>query len=207
MAKKKQDTGISEQVAELLHQSLETEIGGVEIYRAALQCVQNDDLREEWKKYLEQTENHVEVMREVCEKFGLDPDKDTPGRQVVRHIGKSLVKAMQMALGSGPPTAAELVATECVVLAETKDHMNWELMGKLAEETDDEAGEHLADACDEIEEEEDEHLYHTTGWARELWLSSLDLPAQLPPPEEEEDVHSAEEAAQAKKKSKSASAD
>ena len=43
-------------------------------------------------------------------------------------------------------------------------------------------------AYDEVEDEEDEHLYHTTGWARELHLEALGLHAQLPPPEEEEDV-------------------
>ena len=34
---------------------------------------------------------------------------------------QSLVKAMEMALGGDKPEAAQLVATECVVLAETKD--------------------------------------------------------------------------------------
>ncbi len=29
----------------------------------------------------------------------------------------------------------------------------------------------------EVEEEEDEHLYHTTGWTRELWIETLGMPA------------------------------
>jgi len=186
---------------DLLYQALETEMGGVEIYTTALECVQNDDLREEWEKYLEQTKEHVEVVRGVCTKLGLDPDAETPGRQVVRHIGKSLVKAMQMALGGGNPDAAELVAAECVMLAETKDHSNWSLIGSLAEDGDGKDQKVLQAAYDKVEDEEDEHLYHTTGWARELWLDALDLPAELPPPEEEEDVHSQEEAARVKKKS------
>ena len=45
---------------------------------------------------------------------------------------------------------------------------------------------------------EDEHLYHTTGWCRELWIQSLGLPAVLPPPEEEKDVKTAIGAARAK---------
>jgi len=32
---------------------------------------------------------------------------------------------MKKALSSGPAEAAQLVAAECVTLAETKDHMNW----------------------------------------------------------------------------------
>ena len=206
MAKSTKKAGGNARVTDLLYEALETELGGVEVYRTAIECAQNEELREEWEEYLEQTENHVVVMRGVCEDFGLDPDQDTTGRQVVRHIGKALVKAMQMALGSGPPEAAEIVAAECVTLAETKDHMNWSLIGKLAEGLQGAPAKSLADAYGEVEDEEDEHLYHTTGWARELWLQSLGLPAQVPPPEEVEDVQSAEEAARVKKKSESARA-
>ena len=121
-----------EQLNELLYQALETELGGVQIYMTALRCVVNDDLKEEWEKYLEQTQNHVEIVQETIEAMGLDPETETPGRQVVRHIGESLVEAMEMALQSGNPAAAQLVAAECVVLAETKDHLNWELIGEAA---------------------------------------------------------------------------
>jgi hypothetical protein len=183
---------------DLVYQALETEMGGVEIYTTALTCVRNDDLREEWEKYLGQTKNHVEVVRTLCTALGLDPDRDTPGRHVVRHIGKSLVTAMQMAKGAGDPAAAELVAAECVTLAETKDHSNWSLIEKLAEISSGKQKKALDAAQEEVEDQEDEHLYHSAGWARELWLQALGLPAQLPPPEEEEDVHSMGEAAQAK---------
>ena len=40
-------------------------------------------------------------MRGVFEKLGLDPEEETPGRQVVRHIGESLVQAMEMAVKAG----------------------------------------------------------------------------------------------------------
>ena len=186
------------QVEELLYQALETEMGGVKVYTTALRCVQNEDLKEEWEEYLEQTKNHERIMREVCEKFGLDPKAETPGRQIVRDKGASLVRAMEAALKAGDPAAAELVACECVVDAETKDHQNWELMGMVAEKLKGEEQSTLEDACEEVEEEEDEHLYHTQGWCRELWLKSLGLPAQLPPPEEEKDVKTAIGAARAK---------
>jgi ferritin-like metal-binding protein YciE len=187
-----------EQVAELLLQAFETEKGGVEIYRTALRCAQNADLKKEWQEYLEQTEEHVRIVHDVCTAFGLDSEKETPGRKVVRHIGESLVQAMQMALKSGPPEAAELVAAECVVLAETKDHMNWELLGQVVEKLSGPQKKALKDARDEVEDQEDEHLYHTTGWARELWIKSLGMKAVLPPPEEEKDVKTAIGAARAK---------
>jgi rubrerythrin len=187
-----------EQWTELLYEALETEMGGVQIYKTALRCVVNKDLKEEWQNYLEQTENHVQIVRGVFEKLKLDPEAETPGRQVVRHIGQSLVKAMEMALQAGKPDAAQLVATECVVEAETKDHLNWELIGQIVEKGKGTEAKILKEAYDEVEEEEDEHLYHSTGWARELWIDSLGLPAVLPPPEEEKDVKTAIGAARAK---------
>jgi hypothetical protein len=138
-------------------------------------------------------------MRGLVETMGLDPAKETPGRQIVRHKGESLVEAMKMALKTGKPEAAQLVASECVVTAETKDHQNWELMSQAAETLQGEEGNALKEACEKVEDEEDEHLYHSTGWSRELWIESLGLPAVLPPPAEEKDVKSAGEAARAKK--------
>jgi hypothetical protein len=187
-----------EQLNELLYQSLETELGGVEVYTTALRCAVNDDLKEEWEEYLEQTKRHVEIMERTIKAFGLDSAAETPGRKVVRHIGESLVKAMEMALKSGEPAAAQLVAAECVILAETKDHLNWELMGEAAKKLKGEEAKALKEAYEEVEDEEDEHLYHTTGWTRELWIESLGMPAVLPPPEEEKDVKTAIGAARAK---------
>lgn len=187
--------------SDLIYQALETEVGGVELYMTALTCVKNDELREEWEHYLEQTKEHVEIMRELCAQLQLDPDRETPGRQVVRHIGKSLVKAMQMARGSGDARAAERVAAECITLAETKDHANWALISQLADKGAGKQRHALQEASERVEDQEDEHLYHSAGWARELWLDALELPAQLPPPEEKEDVHSQAEDAQAKQKS------
>jgi hypothetical protein len=186
-----------EQLQELLYQGLETEMGGVQVYTTALRCAINEDLKEEWSEYLEQTKEHVEIMRETIEALGLDPDTETPGRSVVRHIGESLVQAMEMALKAGEPAAAQLVAAEAVTLAETKDHLNWHLIGECATRVKGEAGRALKEAHEQVEEEEDEHLYHTKGWTRELWIESLGMPAVLPPPEEEKDVKTAIGAARA----------
>jgi hypothetical protein len=105
---------------------------------------------------------------------------------------------MELALQSGEPAAAQLVAAECVTLAETKDHLNWELIGEAAKKLKGDEAKALKGAHEEVEEQEDEHLYHTTGWTRELWIESLGLPAVLPPPEEEKDVKTAIGAARAK---------
>jgi hypothetical protein len=104
---------------------------------------------------------------------------------------------MEQALAAGEPPAAQLVACECVVLAETKDHLDWTLIGKCAEAIEGEVGEALKAAYDEVEDQEDEHLYHTKGWCRELWIESLGIAAVLPPPEEVRKVKTAIGAARA----------
>jgi hypothetical protein len=178
------------QLGELLFQSLETERGGIKIYETAVRCAQNDDLKKEWGEYLEQTRNHEVVMLRVLDAFKLEAETETPGREIVRGKGQALVDSMEAAL-EADPNAAQLVAAECVVEAESKDHMNWELIGEVVGRLTGEEAKVLKEAHAEVEEEEDEHLYHTMGWARELWLESLGLPAVLPPPEEKKHVKSA----------------
>jgi hypothetical protein len=178
------------QVRELLLQALETERGGIQVYTTALEAAENEDLRKEWQEYLDETRTHEQILLRVFEDIGLDPEATSPGRKVVAHLGQSLVQAMEMALATADRAAAELVAAECVVLAETKDHQNWELIGKVAGQGGPYARV-LETAFEAVEKEEDHHLYHTMGWCRELWIQSLGMPAVLPPPEEIKQVETA----------------
>jgi len=186
-----------EQVKELLYQALETELGGVQVYTTAIRCAENEDLKEEWEEYLQQTQTHVTIMEDVLEKLDLDPEEETPGRKVVRTIGEALVEAMELALAEGKPGAAQLTAAEAVVLAETKDHQNWHLIGEVAKKVKGDVARILKEAHEQVEHEEDEHIYHTKGWCRELWIESLGMKAVLPPPEEVKKVETAIGAARA----------
>ena len=186
-----------EQVRELLYQALETELGGVQVYTTAIRCAENDDLKEEWEEYLEQTKKHVQIVQDVLNKLGLDPNEQTPGRKIVKNIGETLVESMEMALSNGEPGATQLVACEAVVLAETKDHQNWHLIGEVVKHAKGELAKVLKQAHEQVEVEEDQHLYHTKGWCRELWIESLGMKAVLPPPEEVKQVETAIGAARA----------
>ena len=184
-------------VKELLLQALETERGGVQIYTAAIKAAVNNDLRKEFQEYLDETRHHEEVLTKVFGELGMDTEEMSPGREVCTHNGAALVAAIELAMANADPAAAELVACECVVLAETKDHANWELIGKVAEGAKDKIAEVLKAAYEEVEDDEDHHLYHTRGWCRELWIQSLGMPAVLPPPEEVKKVETAIGAARA----------
>lgn len=74
----------------------------------------------------------------------------------------------------------------------------------MAKELKDATGKALKDAYEQVEEQEDEHLYHTTGWARELWIQSLGMKAVLPPPEEMQHVTTAIGAAKAEQSAEKA---
>ncbi|TAK81088.1 MAG: hypothetical protein EPO16_00300 [Dehalococcoidia bacterium] len=188
----------TKQLNELLYQALETEIGGQAVYAKAIECAENEEVREEWQKYLRETEGHERILREAFSRIGLDPEIETPGREVVRSKGEALVAAMDSALDGAGPRAAQLVAAESIVEAETKDHQNWELIGLAMKSLKGETQKALMEAHEQVEDQEDEHLYHTMGWARELWLESLGLPAVLPPPEEKKEVKTAIGAARAR---------
>jgi rubrerythrin len=184
-------------VKELLLQALEHERGGVKIYQTALKCVVNEDLKEEWEKYLEETEHHVEVLQNVCAQMQLDPEEQTPGREITRDKGVALVAAMESALGAGDKEMAQCVAAESVTMAELVDHANWELIGEVSKKMSGADGKALKEAYAEVEDQEDEHYYHSKGWMRELALESLGLKAVLPPPEERKHVKTAIGAARA----------
>ncbi|HZS70112.1 MAG TPA: hypothetical protein VFA72_23635 [Burkholderiales bacterium] len=180
-----------EMVKELLLQSLEHEQGGVKIYETALKCAQNEELKEEWQRYHQETEHHVQVLHDVLSQMQLDPQEQTPGRKIVHDMGASFVAAMEAALGAGDPGMAECVAAECVVLAEEKDHSNWQLIGEVAKKMTGAEAKALKAAYQEVEDQEDEHYYHSKGWLRELSMQSLGMKAVLPPPEEKKHVKTA----------------
>src|SRR5262245_2718827 len=191
-----------QQLKELLLQSLEHERGGVNIYETAIRCAVSQDLKQQWSVYRDQTRTHVRILEEVFRKLEIDPEQHSPGRAVVRGLGNALVTAMERAeAAGGDPSAVQRVACECIVLAETKDHMNWELLTKCAERLRGSQKRALEEACEIVEVQEDEHLYHSRGYCRELWLDALGLPAVLPPPEEMQHVRSAVSAAQAQQQS------
>jgi hypothetical protein len=191
------------QMKELLLQALEHGRGVVLVYRTALECAVNDHLRSEWERYFDQTENHVRILTRACIALGLDPGERTPGCEIVHHIGIGLVVSMKRAMATGDAQAAELVACECVVLAETRDHANWDLLCECAKALDGDSGRLLAEACADVAEEEDEHLYRARCWSRELWLRSLGLQARIPP-EKAHAVATAVEAAAGRSRARAA---
>lgn len=123
----------AKRIEELVLQTLEHELGGIQVYETALLCAVQENLKTEWQEYLDQTQKHVSTLQGVCKLLGVNPERETAGRVIVRHLRKSLVEAMTLALSGPDPAVAELIASECVALAATKDHLGWELIGQYVE--------------------------------------------------------------------------
>lgn len=190
----------------LFYQLLEVEIGGVAVYEKALECVVDDALRREFQRSLQQTREHLIIARALLQNLGFDPDAEGPGRKMVRKLSRTLVEMMETSRAEDDPLTAQLTACECVVEAETKDHLNWQLLGEIAKHTPGQAGARLREAHEQVEEEEDRHYYHSQGWTRELWLQTLGLAAVIPPPEEPREGKGAIAAARAAGKARGSAA-
>lgn len=172
----------SHQLDELVLQMMETELVGEQVYRAALPCAHQPDLKKEWQGHLKATLAHQNVVRGMCNALGLAPAAPTPTRAVVRHLGASWVQAIALAQRSSNPDTAQRLACECVLQAETRNHANWELLGKVARVAVGDVGQTLKAAYKAVEKDEDRRLQHTQSWHRELGIQALGLPAVLPPP-------------------------
>ncbi|MGH8201694.1 MAG: hypothetical protein ACREVO_15250 [Steroidobacteraceae bacterium] len=86
-------------VKELVLQSLEHERGGVKVYEAALQCATNEELKEEWQNYLQQTRRHVQALTTVCSALELDSEEQTHlDWELLGEVAKELKGEQQEAL-------------------------------------------------------------------------------------------------------------
>jgi len=178
----------AEQVRELLLQSLEHERGSVDVYQIAIKCARRDDLKDEWERRIFDTRERELLLTEVCRKLGINPEHMTCGREVSKHLGAALSSAMELAHESGQLKTAQLIAAECVTLAETTTHSNWQLLAQCARHSAEDEKDVLAAAVGAVEDEVHKHYYRAHGWQRELHLQALGIQAILPPPEEREEV-------------------
>ncbi|NIF92096.1 hypothetical protein [Burkholderia sp. Cy-637] len=184
-------------VHELLYQAFEAELGGAQVYRAALSCVHDPALHETWERHHRQSLHHQDMLRAIFRGLGLDELIQTPGRLAVAETGKALVNVIELARRNASPADAQIIAAECVLLAETKRNLNWELIGRAAEQLSGDAASLLREAHDAVAAQEDHRLYRTREWARGMWLAAMGFPAVLPPPETGRDGAPAADAAQA----------
>jgi rubrerythrin len=171
------NTGI---LHDLLSEFLAVEMGGQALYERALELVSDTEVRTKFRQFLKQTINHQKILADVIRKLGGNPSMQSPGAKVAAAKAQGLLRTMGRAGLS--KDAAQLNAIENIVLAETKDHADWELLGKIVRQTtDSHLREVLGPAVDTVEQEEDEHLNWTRQKLGDLHMEALTKAGKAPP--------------------------
>jgi rubrerythrin len=166
-----------------LSEFLMVEQCGWQLYRVVGERATDPELQARYQEFGQETDRHRTILTGLIGDLGGDPDYVSPTARVAQVKSEAL---LQSALVSGPLSEAEREASdlENVLLAETKDHADWELLGQLAEQLPSgKARTAIEAAVAEVEPQEDEHL----GWAQTK-LAELGLKAimgETPPPDPE----------------------
>ena len=162
-----------EMLRDKLSEFLAVERGGLKLYEQALLLVSDPKVSQRFGEFLEQTRKHETIVISLMHQLGMDSSYVSPAAKVAEQKASALLQTMMSSDGL-PPKAVEINAIENIVLAETKDHADWELLGKIARQaTDDKVREVLAPAVSEVEPEEDDHLNWTKEQLARLEFASI----------------------------------
>jgi rubrerythrin len=156
--------------ADLLSAVLAHERCGVHLYRSVAARTGLAELRERYEHFGAETLEHVGLLEELIVGAGGDPFYVSPAARATEKAGAGLVESTYLISGSVDVVTAELAMLEAVLLAETKDHGNWELLAQLAAEmAPGKVRDQFAAVTAEVLAQEDEHY----TWARDRRASLL----------------------------------
>src|SRR5579862_410114 len=116
----------SEWLKDFLSEMLAVEMGGVKLYEKALNELEHAELEEKLTQFLRQTERHVELCTEMLEAAGSDASYKSPGAEAAEQKADGLLSV------EVPAELTDLNNIENLVLAETKDHWDWEMLAAIA---------------------------------------------------------------------------
>jgi rubrerythrin len=157
---------------EILSEFLAVEKGGQKLYQKALSLVSDAEVRAKFKEFHNQTVNHQKILTEIIAQLGGNPRAMSRTAKIATKKAQGLLSTMSRAGLSADE--AELNAIENIVLAETKDHADWELIGKIARQTTDgRLREVLGAAARTVEDQEDQHLNWTRKKLGEMQMQAL----------------------------------
>jgi len=163
---------------------LAVEHGGIELYEKALEELTHDDLRSKLEQFHEQTQRHVELCEELLHAAGGNEDEMSPAAEAAEHKAQGLLSA------DVPDELKDINNIENLVLAETKDHWNWELLGSLMAKIEERELKKLVNrAVREVRKQENDHL----SWNQKMLTRLATEAAYQQPGMEEGEAESDEE--------------
>jgi rubrerythrin len=167
---------------------LAVEHGGVELYEKALEELEHDDLRSKLEQFHQQTQRHVELCEEMLNGAGGSEDEMSPAAEAAEHKAQGLLTA------EVPEEMKDINNIENLVLAETKDHWNWELLGSLMDQIEDrDLKKSVSRAVREVRKQENDHV----TWAQKMLTRLATETARKMPEMEEGEAEGEEDEEQA----------
>jgi rubrerythrin len=123
----------NEVVLDKLSEFLMVEQCGWQLYRVVGERASDPELHERYEEFGRETDRHRTILTGLIRDLGGDPDYVSPTARLAQAKSEALLAS---ALVAGPLGEAEREANdlENVLLAETKDHADWELLSKLIEQ-------------------------------------------------------------------------
>lgn len=142
-----------EWLKDFLSEMLAVEKGGVQLYEKAIAELSHSELDEQLNELLRQTERHVELCTEMLTEIGGDAEYQSPGALAAEHKAEGLIST------EVPDSLVDLNNIENLVLAETKDHWDWEMLAAAAPKIEDADIKRLViRAVKEVQRQETAHL-------------------------------------------------
>ena len=143
----------AEWLRDFLSEMLAVEKGGVKLYERALSDLEHSELEDKLTEFPKQTHRHIELCTSMLELAGGDSNYQSPGAQAADHKADGLITA------EVPPKMLDQNNIENLVLAETKDHWNWEMLASIAPKIGDpELKRAATKAVSEVRRQEKTHL-------------------------------------------------
>jgi rubrerythrin len=138
---------------DFLSEMLAVEQGGVQLYEKTVEELKHDKFRSQLEKFLDQTRHHVELCEQMMEAASVEDGSGSPGAEAAEHKAEGLIST------EVPDHLLDLNNFENLVLAETKDHWNWEMLGSVAGEiSDTNLKRTVSRAVKEVQKQEADHL-------------------------------------------------
>jgi rubrerythrin len=152
-----------------------------QLYQVVGERATDPELKERYEEFGRETDRHRTILTGLIRDLGGDPDYVSPTARLAQAKSGALLASALLVSGPLGPAEREASDLENVMLAETKHHADWELLGQLAEQLPKgKARAAIEAAVAEVGPQQDEHL----GWAQTK-LATLGLQAilgQTPPP-------------------------
>ena len=159
-------------VADLLSACLAHERCGVQLYRSVAGRTADADLRARYEHFGGETRDHVERLEQFIAAADGDPQYVSASARATEKAAAGLLESTYLLSGSLDPMTVELVMLEAVMLAEAKDHSNWELLAQLVSAmTPGELRRRMQTVTSDVLAQEEEHYRWAHDTRARLLLS------------------------------------